>query len=152
MSENTEKGIPIFDKKAAKQAKIDNFLKDLQDGKISTRISPQKQAQHILGRKEFANHCKELSKRNDVPSYIREDLSLADLSKIIEGKLGTGRLNVKGDGSIQEFFDCDEIIGYYYSKKHGGYVPTNRVQIIYSIQGRNIHVVPVARIDEVKKC
>ena len=37
-------------------------------------------------------------------------------------------------------------------KKLGEYVPTNSVQIIHSIQGRNIPVVPVARIDEVKKC
>ena len=45
------------------------------------------------------------------------------------------------DGSMQEFFDCDEMIGFYWDKNSKQYVETNRVQVKYST--KNIHVIPV---------
>ena len=82
---------------------------------------------------------------------IREDLTLADLYEIVKEEAGTGDMIKKADRSFKEFVDCDEITGYSYNKKLGGYVPTYRAQIMYSLGDRNIHIVPVKRLNEVKK-
>ncbi len=136
-------GLTSFDEDAILTAKINEFSKELSDGKIKTIISGQKQSRHILGSKEFTAYTENLSKRGDFPSYIREDLSISDLSDIIDSKLGTGIIEMKSDNSFQEFFSCDEIIGYYYDKIEGKYLSTKRVQVKYSIGDGNIHVIPV---------
>ena len=82
---------------------------------------------------------------------IREDLTLADLYEIVKEEAGTGDMIKKADRSFKEFVDCDEITGYSYYRKLGGYVPTYRAQIMYSLGDRNIHIVPVKRLNEVKK-
>ena len=130
---------------------IRKFRNDIKEGKVSLRISPQKQARHIWGSKEHNAYRERLSKRGDFPAYIREDLTLADLSEIVKKKAGDGSIGQKTDMSFKEYVDCDEIIGYYYSKEEGKYVPTYRAQIIYSLGDRNIHIVPVKRLNEVKK-
>ena len=130
---------------------VRNFRKDIKEGKVSLRISPQKQARHILGSKEHNAYRERLANRGDFPAYIREDLSLAALSEIVKEKAGNGSIGQKTDRSFKEYVDCDEIIGYYYCKEEGKYVPTYRAMIIYSLGDKNIHIVPVKKLYEVKK-
>ena len=132
-----------FDDNAIINAKIKEFSDNLLAGAIRTTISPQKQSRHIYGSKEFIAYSDKLSSRGDHPSYIKEDISIKDLDALIKDKLGTGIIEVKNDNSIQEFFDCDEIVGYWYDKESGEYKPTKRVQVKYSLGDGNIHVIPV---------
>lgn len=132
-----------FDDDAIIKSKIEVFAKDLRDGKVQTKISPQKQARHIFGTKEYTASAEKRAKTGDKPSYLREDLTIEDLSEIVKDKLGTGIIEVKGDDSFQEFFDCDEIIGYCFSKSDGEYKPTKRVQVKYALGDGNIHIIPV---------
>lgn len=55
--------------------------------------------------------------------------------------MGTGTIIINKDNSVQEFLDCDEIVGYYYDKYLDEYLSTRRVQIKYA-KG-NIHIIPV---------
>ena len=130
---------------------IRKFRNDIKEGKVSLRISPQKQARHIWGSKEHNAYRERLSKRGDFPAYIREDLTLADLSEIVREKAGNGEITQKSDRSFKEYVDCDEIIGYSYNKKLGKYVPTYRAQIMYSLGDKNIHVVPVVKREREEK-
>ena len=130
---------------------VRNFRNDIKEGKVSLRISPQKQARHILGSKEHHAYRERLSNRGDFPAYIREDLSLADLYEIVKERAGTGIIEKKADKSFKEFVDCDEIIGYYYHKEEEKYVPTYRTMIIYSLGDQNIHVIPVKKPEREEK-
>ena len=130
---------------------VRNFRNDIKEGKVSLRISPQKQARHILGSKEHHAYRERLSNRGDFPAYIREDLSLADLYEIVKEKAGTGDIIKKADKSFKEFVDCDEIMGYYYHKEEEKYVPTYRTMIIYSLGDQNIHVIPVKKPEREEK-
>ena len=47
-------------------------------------------------------------------------------------KMGSDSLMVYPDGSLQEFLDCDEVIGYDFDTYLQDFVPTKRVQIKYS--------------------
>ena len=78
-------------------------------------------------------------------------MTLADLYEIVKEKAGTGDIIKKADRSFKEFVDCDEIIGYSYYKKLGGYVPTYRAQIMYSLGDQNIHVIPVIKPEREEK-
>lgn len=137
------KGLTEFDDNAIMVSKIEEFTTNLRDGKIRTIISRQKQARHIQGSAEFSRYVEQLSKTGDKPSYIREDLTLADLSAMVKDKLGTGIVESKGDNSFQEFFDCDDVVGYYFDKESQTYKQTRRVQVKYSVGDGNIHIIPV---------
>ena len=132
-----------FDDDAIINLKIKEFSDKLRSGNIRTTISPQKQSRHIYGSKEYLAYVDRLSSRGDFPAYIREDVSVKDLHGLVRDKLGTGIIEIKSDNSVQEFFDCDDTIGYYYDKTAGKYVPTKRVQVKYSIGDGNIHIIPV---------
>jgi len=125
------------------QERIDAFVKDLAAGKINTKISPQKQARHLYGSNEYKRYAEKLSRLGDKPSYILEGLSLDDLAEMVKGKLGTGIIEVKNDNSIQEFFDCDDYVGYWYDKGQKKFIATKRVQVKYALGGGNIHIIPV---------
>lgn len=140
---NSVKGLPIFDDDAIMKEEIETFTNKLLGGKIGTAISKQKQSRHIKGSKEFAAYAEKLAKRGDYPSYIKPEIGMEELADMVESKLGTGIVEVKKDKSFQEFFDCDEFVGYYYDKVEGMYKPTKRVQVKYAVGGGNIHIIPV---------
>lgn len=122
-----------------------SFKKDFADGKISTLISPQKQARHIKGSKQFNEYVAIMKSRGEdnLPSYIREDLKIQDLKKIVVDKL-CGNVRVNADYSYDEFVTCDEVIGYYYSPSEKKYIPTKCAQVKYSLgKHNNIHIIPV---------
>ena len=124
--------------KSTEDESIRKFRNDIKEGKVSLRISPQKQARHIWGSKEHNAYRERLSNRGDFPSYIREDLTLADLTEIVKKKAGDGSIGQKTDMSFKEYVDCDEIIGYYYSKEEGKYVPTS-ASVIFPLRKSSIY-------------
>ena len=119
------------------------FKKAFQEGKISTRISPQKQARHIRGTKAFLNYDVSMMRNGDHPSYIREDLSENDLNRLVVSRM-QGVVRIVGN-HYYEYVYCDEIIGYYYSKNEGRYLPTKCAQIAYALGSKNIHIIPVKK-------
>lgn len=139
----TIKSLIAYEKDAIIEEKVEQFKKDLLLGNISTVISPQKQARHMLGTKEYENYIDRMQKarKGTYPSVFNSEYTLLDIQKKVSKHLGTGVIEVNADGSIQEFFDCDEVIGYYWDNKAGRYVETNRVQVKYS--SKNIHIIPV---------
>lgn len=139
---NTAKGLILFDDDGIISEKINTFKKDFAAGKISTKISFQKQARHMKGRKEFEAHEKKLAAKGDFPSYIREDLTNKDLEELVVKKL-KGNVVVNSNDEFKEYVLCDEVVGYYFSKKQGGYIPTKCVQVQYALGDKNIHIVPV---------
>jgi len=120
------------------------FRKAFQEGKISTRISPQKQAGHIWGTKQFWEQDAIMARKGDHPSYMRKDISESDLKNMIIPKL-KGELTTSGKRTC-EFVLCDQVIGYYYNKARGEYVATRCVQVIYAVAKGNIHIVPVKEL------
>ena len=120
------------------------FKKAFQEGKISTRISPQKQAGHIWGTKQFWEQDAIMARKGDHPSYMRKDISESDLINMVIPKL-KGELTTSGKRTC-EFVLCDQVIGYYYSKARGEYVATRCVQVIYAVAKGNIHIVPVKEL------
>jgi len=119
------------------------FRKAFQEGQISTRISPQKQARHIRGTKAFLNYDVSMMRNGDHPSYIREDLSENDLNRLVVSRM-QGVVRIVGN-HYYEYVYCDEIIGYYYSKNEGRYLPTKCAQIAYALGSKNIHIIPVKK-------
>ena len=119
------------------------FKKAFQEGKISTRISPQKQARHIRGTKAFLNYDVSMMRNGDHPSYIREDLSENDLNRLVVSRM-QGVVRIVGN-HYYEYVYCDEIIGYYYGKNEGRYLPTKCAQIAYALGSKNIHIIPVKK-------
>ena len=117
------------------------FKKAFQEGLISKRISPQKQARHIRGTKAFLNYESAMAQNGDHPSYIGENLSEKDLNRLVVNRL-QGEVRIVGN-HYYEYVDCDEVIGYYYSKHDGRYIPTKCAQIAYAIGNKNIHIIPV---------
>ena len=130
----------IFQDKAA-------FKATFERGEIRTYISPQKQARHIKGSKQFNEYAAALKANgsDNLPSYIREDLKTTDLNKLVVSKL-KGNVEMRGGGDYCEFVSCDEIIGYYYSPSRGQYIPTKRAMVKYALGDRNIHIVPVKEV------
>lgn len=144
-AKNSQNMLIFFDDDGIIKEKKFAFKKDFADGKVSTLISPQKQARHIKGTKQFDEYISTLKSKGDdnLPSYIREDLKTKDLSNLVVNKL-KGNVRVNADGSFDEFVMCDEVIGYYYSPSKGEYIPTRCAQIKYSLgKSQNIHIIPV---------
>lgn len=142
---SSKKGLIFYDDDGIISLKKAEFKKNFESGKISTLISPQKQARHIKGTKQFNEYVSTLKENgsNNLPSYLREDLGIKDLRKIVVGKL-KGDVRVNSDGSYEEFVMCDDVVGYYYSPSKGEYIPTRCVQVKYSLgKSQNIHIIPV---------
>ena len=140
---NTAKGLLLFDGDSIILEKIEQFKKDFEAGKISTKISYQKQGRHIKGRKEFEAYKERMfAKTGKYPSYVREDLTSKDLERLVVPKL-QGNVQVNSNYEYREFVKCDEVIGYYYDKAQGKYVATDVAQIKYALGDKNIHIIPV---------
>ena len=137
------KGSIMFDEDGIINKKIEQFRKDFEAGKISTKISFQKQSKHRQGRKEFEDYKERMfAKIGKYPSYVREDLTNKDLEELVVSKL-RGNVQINGNDEYREFVKCDEVIGSYYDKAKGEYVPTRTAQVKYALGGKNIHVIPV---------
>ena len=140
---NTAKGLLLFDGDSIILEKIEQFKKDFEAGKISTKISYKKQGRHIKGRKEFEAYKERMfAKTGKYPSYVREDLTSKDLERLVVPKL-QGNVQVNSNYEYREFVKCDEVIGYYYDKAQGKYVATDVAQIKYALGDKNIHIIPV---------
>lgn len=138
----TIKSLTNYDKDVIIDEKVQEFKRRLVSGEYKVKISAQKQARHYLNTKEFADY---VNRRADdgggnYPAVIREDITLDDLLHKVSPHLGSDTLQAKGN-NFEEYFDCDEEIGYYWSGKDREYKPTNRVQVKYS--DKNIHIIPV---------
>lgn len=124
------------------------FKAAFERGEISTLISPQKQARHIRGTKQYKEHTIRMQKsrksENEFPGYIREDLTMKDLENLVVKNL-TGTVTKQGS-DFSEYITCDEIMGYYYSPAKSEFIPTKRVMVKYAPVKRNIHIVPVKEI------
>ena len=130
----------IIEKKEA------DFKRDFLAGKIRTIISLQKQNRHIKGRNEFAKYVETLARTGDVPSYIREDLTMRGLKTLVVDKLrGDVIYTPKGP---REYVQCNEVVGYYYSKRQGKYIATRCALVIYALGDGNIHIVPVKESED----
>lgn len=140
----SKKGLIFFDDDGIISQKKEKFKKDFTDGKISTLISPQKQARHTKGTKQFDEYVnnQKAKGKDDRPSYFREDLTTDDLKELVVNKL-QGNVRVNSDGSYVEFLMCDDVIGYYYSPNKKEYIATRCVQVKYSLGSKNIHFFPV---------
>ncbi len=139
---NAKKGLISAENDGIISTRKAEFKRDFEAGKVPTIISRQKQARHIKGSKQFIEHEKRLSIIGDKPSYIREDFDETSLQRIVVSKL-QGKVRIGADGSYREYVTCDEIVGYYYSKADGKYMPTKCAQVTYALGGGNIHIVPV---------
>ena len=147
ISQSMEKYVSLVgdrtDESDTTSKQIQVFRKKVSSGEAKTIISRQKQSRHIRGTREFEVYATKLLAKGDFPSYLREDIALEDLFQLIKKKLGTGVIELRHDGSFQEYIDCDDVIGYYYDKKKGKYMPTKRVQVKYAVGNGNIHIIPV---------
>ena len=147
-------GAPDNNRNAAKdyvsksdQEKVDSLKKRITDGTANVKVSKQKQARHRNGSKEFLSYKKHReSKGKTPPSYARDDLTDDDLYEKVKDRLGSDSLEITAGGCLQEFFDCDEIIGYNYDVTSQEYMPTKRVQVKYS-EKSGIHIIPVKEIN-----
>ena len=143
----TLKGLISFDDDGIITKKRSEFKAAFESGKIRTIISPQKQARHIKGSKEFTAYETKMAVRGDHPSYIREDLDKKDLQRLVVAKL-QGNVQVTASDGYREFVMCDEVIGYYYNKAQGGYVATKCAQVNYATGDKNIHIIPVKELKQ----
>lgn len=140
---NATNGLIMFDDNGIITRKVEQFRKDFEAGKISTKISYQKQGKHIKGRKEFEAYKERMfAKTGKYPSYVREDLTSNDLERLVVSKL-QGNVQVNSNDEYREFVKCDEVIGYYYDKAQEKYVATDVAQIKYALGDKNIHIIPV---------
>lgn len=142
---SSESGLTLSVENDIIATKKADFKRRFEAGEISTYISPQKQARHQRGSREFNEYQRNMIEKgriNDKPSYIREDWTTKDLERFVVSKL-KGDVVVKSDGSFEEYVKCDEIVGYYYSPSKNGYIPTRCVKVKYSLGVKNIHIIPV---------
>ena len=144
-AKTVKKGLIFFDDDGIINTKRNDFKRDFEAGKVSTIISKQKQARHIKGSKQFIEHEMRMARIGDKPAYIREDFDETSLQRLVVSKL-QGTVRIGTDGSYREFVTCDEIVGYYYSKADGKYMPTRCAQINYALGDGNIHIIPVKEI------
>ena len=138
----TLKSLTKYDRDIIMDEKVADLKKRLKSREHIPRISPQKQARHYRGTKEYQNYVSRRydDGRGNYPAIIRDDLTLDDLLRLVSPHLGSDTLQANGN-SFEEFFDCDEVIGYYWCGKDRVYKPTKRVQVKYS--ANNIHIIPV---------
>ena len=132
------------------QKYLDEYIKDLYNGKINTSIQWNKQAEHIQGSKQLKNRMKQAF------SSMREGRSITPQSFLYKGEnpeklvnqyVGTGHLDYRlGAGYIREFVTVDHVVGRYYNIGEGHYVETDRICIMNNHKG--LHVFPVKKAKE----
>lgn len=124
--------------------KVQQFKKDLADGKINTAVDTKRQQNHVNG-KAWKNQVKQAmqSGGNLTPkSRLAKGL---DPQKLIDKYSGTGK-NYQYFGSNKypdEYITLPFTVGVTYNKKTGKYEKTNRVQIKYN-EKNGAHIFPVS--------
>lgn len=74
-------------------SQIQQFVEDLNAGRIQTKISPQKQARHMYGSAEYKRYMEQRAVKGEKPSYIREDLDVQQLDAVVRGKWERAQLS-----------------------------------------------------------
>lgn len=107
---------------------------------VNKSIRVRKQQQHILGTVDWLNESKKAVGKGMSPkSALYKNVDPQD---IIDKFSGKGKIRYTNKSNYpEEFIDVGKNIGITYDKKLGKYVPTSRVQIVYSKDGA--HVFPV---------
>ncbi len=107
---------------------------------VNKAIRIQKQQQHILGSADWLRESKKAIANGKSPKSAL--YKSADPQEIVDKFSGKGEIRYTKKSSYpEEFVDIGKHIGVTYDKKIGKYVPTSRVQIVYSKNGA--HVFPV---------
>lgn len=128
-------------KSVDKDAVVTNFKESLKNGEVVLKVRNGLQNHHIRGTKGYEDYSNSLKNNAEPPSYFLDSYNVEKIEEMIKAKSGTGILSVKNDGSVREFVDFDEPIGYYFDKDDNDYKLTNRGQIKYSNKGT--HLIPV---------
>ena len=103
------------------------------------KVSPQKQARHIEGTKEYEQYKeKSMKSFNKMPSVLYNTENPQNLIDIYKG---TGVIKRVKDGTIREFIQADHGIGMYWESNKSEYISTNVACIIYS--KKDAHIYPV---------
>lgn len=134
------KGAMEYEEVAAK-TKAAEKARDLRVADTAANvISPQKQARHTIGTREYQAYVEQRAKDgHSAPSATV--LSNEELGELVARFAGTGdvKLSRNGEWSGQEFCDTDRVVGYYYDRD-GAAHETRRAQFIYA--NKSVHVVP----------
>ena len=134
--------IQMFATKTVELAK--KLQEQVLEEKAQFKISIQSQNKHRQGTKEYERYCKAMfEKKGDYPSYLKNSITNDKLWEMLYNKLGTSESLVDNGTGLYEFFDTDEPIGFYWNGKDQKYIETNRVQVIYKMSNKSIHIVPV---------
>ena len=110
-------------------------------------MSPQKQARHIAGTKEYDRYVEvTIKKSGRKPSILYGDLSTAQA--LVDRHKATGIIKANGRDSISEVIRADYAISEYWGKDGKRYFPTTLARIIYT--RTNVHIYPIWEV-EMKK-
>lgn len=105
-------------------------------------IKSDKQQQHIRGTPEWVKASREaLAKGENPKSAFYENVDPQEIVNRFSGK-GTIKHSKKSHYP-EEYVDVGQNIGITYDKKLKRYIPTSRVQIVYSKKGT--HVFPIKK-------
>ena len=118
----------------------------IRGGGYSLEISPQKQARHVEGTKEYERYCeKAWEKYGKKPSVLYGGLEKAQ--ELVDKYAGTGKIEHK-DGTIHpvETVEAQEPVGKYWDLKAERYVETHRLRLRYT--RKDVHCYPVWGGDE----
>lgn len=124
--------------------RVQQFKKDLADGKINTSIDTKNQRNHVNG-KAWKNQVKQAvqSGNNSVPkSRLAKGL---DPQELINKYAGTGKdYKYLGNNKYpDEYITLPFTVGVTYNKETGKYEETNRVQIKYN-EKKGAHIFPIS--------
>lgn len=126
-------------------SQADSGINNAENGNIAVsdclkKIRAEKQLEHILGTPEWTKASRaEIAKGKNPKSAFYKNI---DPQEIVNKFSGTGILEYKPRNSYpHEFVDVGKIVGISFDKKVNKYVPTSRIQIVYSKKG--VHLFPV---------
>lgn len=98
-------------------------------GEISTKINPEKQKPHMF------------DTRVENKSYFNEGITLEDLQNILNKMHGTGKVQLRKDGTIKEIIDVGDRIATVVSKDGKIKFATKKIRVHYAKD--RTHIVPV---------
>lgn len=124
--------------------KVQQFKKDLADGKINTTVDQSHQNNHVNG-KAWKNQVKQAVQSGGKQTPKSRLAKGLDPQEIINKYAGTGK-NYQYFGSNKypdEYITLPFTVGVTYNKKTGKYEKTNRVQIKYN-EKKGAHIFPIS--------
>lgn len=124
--------------------KVQQFKKDLADGKINTSVDKSNQSKHING-KAWKNQVKQAVQsggKNAPKSRLAKGL---DPQELIDKYAGTGKdYKFLGNNKYpDEYITLPFSVGFTFNMKTGKYEKTNRVQIKYN-EKKGVHIFPIS--------